>query len=154
MESFHSLRLEDCGIDFKICQVNLAKSTKGVLRGLHFQTGSHAQSKLVSVINGSVLDVVVDLRPFSSTFKQHFKYILDAPEKMLYVPKGFAHGYYALQSETLFYYLVDNFYSAENEGGVRFDDEVLDIEWGDLTEAIISEKDLNQPYLHELIFDR
>ncbi|MFY0600339.1 MAG: dTDP-4-dehydrorhamnose 3,5-epimerase [Cyclobacteriaceae bacterium] len=147
LESFNKKRFLDHGIDFEVKQVNFAKSSKNVLRGLHFQKEPFDQSKLVGVINGSVLDVVVDFREKSPTYLQYFKYRIDKPNHYLLIPRGFAHGYYTFEDDTIFHYAVDNFYSAESEGGLRYNDPVLNIDWGLKEEPIVSEKDLKQPLI-------
>ncbi len=128
-------------------QDNQAKSSLNVLRGLHFQTGEHAQAKLVSVISGEVLDVAVDLRPNSPTFGQHYTIRLSAENKLqLFVPRGFAHGYAVLSTEAEFFYKCDNYYNKASEGGIKYDCPHLSINWEiDLHQAIISDKDLVLP---------
>lgn len=148
LESFNQRKLKEKGIDFEVKQVNFAKSEQNVLRGLHYQEAPNAQSKLVGVINGAVLDVVVDIRPESPTYLKHYKIILDSNDTFLLVPKGFAHGYHTLQDDTIFYYAVDQFYAPDSENGIRFDDQKLGINWELRTTPKISEKDLNQPFLN------
>ncbi len=133
-------------------QDNLAQSRKGVLRGFHFQKEPYAQTKLVSVLNGAVLDVVVDLRKNSKTYKQHFSIILSAEnKKQLFIPRGFAHAYLSLEDDSLFFYKIDNFYHPESEAGIRFDDPDLNIDWQyDLSKLILSDKDRNLPYLKNM----
>lgn len=125
------------------CQDNESKSTKGVLRGLHYQLAPYAQAKLVRVIKGEVLDVAVDVRRDSKTFGQHVSVVLNQNNKQqLYIPAGFAHGFVVLSDEAIFSYKVDNFYNKESEGGILFSDDSLNIDWGlKLEELIISEKD-------------
>jgi len=137
------------GVDTAFVQDNQARSTKGVLRGLHYQTGEMAQAKLVRVIEGEVLDVAVDLREHSPTFGQWFSIRLSAENKrQLLVPRGFAHGYLVLSETAEFAYKCDNFYSKAHEGGVRFDDPFLGIDWEfDLSQVLVSEKDLALPEL-------
>lgn len=147
MESFNQKELEKHGISFDVKQINFAKSGKNVLRGLHFQKNPEAQSKLVGVIAGAVVDVVVDMRKDSPTFKQYFKLVIDTRDTFLLIPKGFAHGYYTLQDDTVFYYAVDNFYSPETESGLIYNDEELNIDWGLIGLPLVSEKDLKQPSL-------
>ncbi|MEQ9220336.1 MAG: dTDP-4-dehydrorhamnose 3,5-epimerase [Cyclobacteriaceae bacterium] len=147
LESFNQRRLKEEGIDFEVRQINFAKSEKNVLRGLHYQKEPNAQSKLVGVINGAVLDVVVDIRPESPTYLRHYKIILDSNDTFLLVPKGFAHGYHTLKDETIFYYAVDQFYDPDSEKGIRFDDQKLKIDWELTNTPKVSEKDLKQPYL-------
>ena len=143
-ESFNSKLFEDAGINANFVQDNQSFSTKGVLRGLHYQLDPMAQSKLVRVLHGEVIDVAVDIRKGSPTFGKSFSILLSAEnKKQLYVPRGFAHGYAVLSETAIFFYKCDNFYSKENERGIMFNDALLNIDWGiDLPDAIISEKDL------------
>ena len=133
-------------------QDNLAQSRKGVLRGLHFQKKPYEQAKLVSVLQGAVLDVVVDLRQKSKTFGQYFSILLSAKDKkQLFIPRGMAHGYLSLEDETLFFYKIDNEYHPQSEAGIRFDDPDLNIDWQyDLSQIILSEKDRTLPYFKNL----
>lgn len=128
-------------------QDNEAFSARGVLRGLHYQIPPFAQSKLVRVISGEVLDVVVDIRPDSETYGKSYGVILSGENKrQMYVPRGFAHGYVVLSETAVFSYKCDNYYSKEHEGGVLFSDPNLNIDWqidADLIE--LSEKDKIQP---------
>jgi len=137
------------GVNTAFVQDNQARSTRGVLRGLHYQTGDMAQTKLVRVIEGEVLDVAVDLREHSPTFGQWFSIRLSAENKhQLLVPRGFAHGYLVLSETAEFAYKCDNFYSKAHEGGIRFDDPFLGIDWEfDLSQVLVSEKDLTLPEL-------
>ncbi len=135
-------------------QCNKSKSSKGVLRGLHFQKDPYCQAKVVEVLNGAVLDVVVDCRQDSETYGQYTEVLLTAENKrMFYVPRGFAHGFLSLQDDTVFHYLVDNDYSKENEDGILYNDPALNINWEEIfkkygiDEPILSEKDLEQPTL-------
>lgn len=146
-ESFNENTFKAAGIDSQFVQDNQAKSTFGVLRGLHYQTGAHAQAKLVRVISGEVLDVVVDLRPDSKTYGRSFSIILSAEnKKQLFVPRGFAHGYVVLSESAEFFYKCDNFYKKEAEGGLIYNDDQLGIDWQLASEDIIlSEKDKVQP---------
>lgn len=148
LESFNEKKLEELGIKFTVKQVNFAKSQKNVLRGLHYQTEPFAQAKLVGVISGGVVDVVVDLRKDSPSYLMHFKYTIEDPSTMIFIPRGFAHGYLTLSDDTLFYYAVDNFYQPDYERGVLFSDKTLSIDWGNDENTIISPKDLNQPELN------
>ncbi len=135
--------------DLEFVQDNESMSRKGVLRGLHFQRGDHAQAKLVRVSLGRVWDVAVDLRPGSPTFGRHIATELsDTNGRQMFIPRGFAHGFLVLSDEARFEYKVDNYYSPGEEGAVRFDDPTLAITWP--LEGIIpqlSEKDLAAPYL-------
>ena len=141
------------GLQPDFLQDNLAKSSKGVLRGLHFQKGNFAQAKLVSVLRGSVQDVVVDLRPDSSTFGKHFSIVLSAEnKKQLFIPRGFAHGYLSLTDETLFFYKIDNVYSQANEAGIIYNDKDLKIEWQlPDNQLILSDKDQKLPSFKEYL---
>jgi len=143
---------EKTGIDFKVVQLNFSKSSYGVLRGLHFQKEPMAQAKLVSVIAGEVWDVAVDLRKDSPTYGNWHGEILSSDnKKRFFIPKGFAHGFIALKDHTELMYAVDNFYSQENDTGVRFDDPKLNIDWK-LSEdkLILSEKDKLLPFAHSV----
>jgi dTDP-4-dehydrorhamnose 3,5-epimerase len=142
-ESYNQKTFDDKGINSHFVQDNQAKSTFGVLRGLHFQKGDAAQAKLVRVLEGSVLDVVVDLRQGSPTYGQSFSIELSAEnKKQLYVPRGFAHGYVVLSETAEFFYKCDNFYSKADEGGIIYNDPSLSIDWKiDLSKAVLSEKD-------------
>lgn len=149
LESFNQKRFKESGIDFDVRQINFAKSEKNVLRGMHYQKAPFAQSKLVGVISGAVVDVVVDLRQSSTTFKQSFVLEIASQDTFLLVPKGFAHGYHTLQDETVFYYAVDDFYNPEAERGIRYDDPEININWNFKEQPKISEKDLKQPFISQ-----
>jgi len=157
VETFRQDMLEDfLGFKVSFCQDNESKSSRGVIRGLHYQLSPAAQTKLVRVIQGSVLDVAVDIRKGSPTFGQHVAVKLTAENKrQLFVPRGFAHGFVVLENDTIFAYKVDNYYSPENDRGVAFDDANIDIDWGiDRSELKLSEKDTKQPKLNEAdLFD-
>lgn len=142
-ETFHDQHYQLPGA-FPFVQDNEAKSDKGVLRGLHFQQGEHAQGKLVRVVTGSVYDVAVDIRPGSATFGQSYGVILSGENKrQLWVPRGFAHGYLVLEDHTIFSYKCDNYYHKAAEQGIRYDDPDLDISWPNVdSPLVISEKDL------------
>ena len=131
VETFRQDKLEDfLGFNINFCQDNESKSSKGVLRGLHYQLAPHAQTKLVRVIQGRVLDVAVDIRKGSPTFGKHIAVELSAKnKKQLLVPRGFAHGFVVLEDDTIFAYKVDNYYSPECDRGIAFDDESLNIDW-------------------------
>jgi dTDP-4-dehydrorhamnose 3,5-epimerase len=150
MESFNENTFEK-GIGQKIhfVQDNQSYSTKGVLRGLHYQTGEHAQAKLVRVLTGEVLDIAVDIRPGSKTFGQSVSVLLSGEnQKQFFVPKGFAHGFLVLSETAVFFYKCDNFYNKESEGGIIYNDPMLGIDWQfPQDELIISEKDTILPTL-------
>lgn len=133
-------------LDTNIVQINNSLSAyKGTLRGMHYQLSPNAETKIVRCIRGSLYDVILDLRPESPTFKRWFGIELTAENrKMLYVPKGFAHGFITLEDNTEALYLVTEFYSPLNERGIRWDDKEFNIEWP-ITPNIISEKDQNHP---------
>ena len=132
-------------------QDNESKSSFGVLRGLHYQKGSTAQSKLVRVIKGRVLDVAVDIRKSSPTFGKHVMVELSEDNKrQFFIPRGFAHGFLVLSEEAIFTYKVDNPYSPSTEAGIRWNDPALAIEWPiDFSKVQTSEKDLKQPLLKD-----
>ena len=147
-ESFrHDLLEEELGYEVNFIQDNESKSTKGVLRGLHYQVSPFEQSKLVRVIEGNVLDVVVDIRKNSPTFAKHFSIELSGDNKyQLFLPKGLAHGFVVLSDDATFFYKVDNYFSPENERGIAFDDNFLDIDWRlPLQEIYLSAKDKCNP---------
>jgi dTDP-4-dehydrorhamnose 3,5-epimerase len=150
MESYNKNTFQN-GINQEInfVQDNQSFSTKGVLRGLHYQTGEHAQAKLVRVLQGEVLDVAVDIRPESPTFGQYESIILSGGNQtQFFVPRGFAHGFLVLSETATFFYKCDNFYNKDSEGGLAYDDPKLNIDWQFPTEdLLISEKDLVQPTL-------
>jgi dTDP-4-dehydrorhamnose 3,5-epimerase len=146
-ETFREDKLaEFLGFKINFCQDNLSNSSHGVLRGLHYQLPRFAQTKLVSVIKGNVLDVAVDIRKGSPSFGKHVAVELsEVNKKQLLVPIGFAHGFVVLSEEAIFTYKVDNYYSPENDRGVAFDDESLGINWKlPLEKLQLSEKDKNQ----------
>ena len=141
-ESFNQKEFkEHIGDNINFYQDNQSKSTKNVLRGLHFQNPPYAQGKLVRVLQGSVIDVVVDIRKSSSTYGQHFKMKLDAENfEMLYIPEGFAHGFATLEDNTVFSYKCTDFYHKASEDCIIWNDPDLDIDW-EIKEPILSEKD-------------
>jgi len=141
------------GIKTSFVQDNESRSSYGVLRGLHYQLPPHAQSKLVRVIEGKVLDVAVDIRQGSPTFGQHVAVELSAENKrQMFVPRGFAHGFVVLSETAIFAYKVDNYYSPECDRGLQFDDPQLNIDWKiDPQELQLSEKDKTQPMLNETV---
>lgn len=146
-ESFNEKVWKENMPEVQFIQDNQAKSSRGVLRGLHYQTGAAAQSKLVRVIHGEVLDVVVDVRKNSATYGKWFSIRLSAANhKQLFVPRGFAHGYLTLSQIAIFVYKCDNFYSKSDERGIKYDDPSLNIDWEyNLNNVVVSEKDLELP---------
>jgi dTDP-4-dehydrorhamnose 3,5-epimerase len=131
-------------------QDNESMSSKGVLRGLHFQIPPYDQAKLVRVISGSVIDVVVDLRKDSATYGHSFSILLSGENKrQLFVPRGFAHGFHVLEDQTIFSYKVDNVYAPDHEGGIRWNDPSLQIDWQLKGAPILSEKDQILPLLKD-----
>ena len=147
-ETFRQDKLEEfLGYKIPFCQDNESKSSFGVLRGLHYQLTPNAQTKLVRVIQGSVLDVAVDIRKGSPTFGQHVAVELTADNnKQLLVPRGFAHGFVVLNKEAIFAYKVDNYYSPECDRGIAFNDKSLVIDWKiEPGQLQLSPKDLKQP---------
>lgn len=144
METFNNERFNDgIGETINFVQDNQSFSRKGVLRGLHYQTGEYAQAKLVRVLRGSVLDVAVDLRKNSPTFGEHFVDVLSSEnKKQLFIPRGFGHGFIVLSQTAEFFYKCDNYYNKESEGGIIFSDPTLNIDWKlSQEELIVSEKD-------------
>lgn len=152
-ESFNVKEFESLtGIQANFIQDNQSHSSKGTLRGLHFQKGNAAQAKLVRVTKGSAYDVAVDLRPDSPTFKQWYGIELTEENHLqFFIPRGFAHAFIALEDNTIFQYKVDNYYSSVNDGGVIWNDEELAITWPKLKLAL-SEKDKNLPAVKSLNF--
>ncbi len=153
LESYHKKKFNEItGLDLEFVQDNQSVSKKGVLRGLHFQSGEFAQAKLVRVIYGEVLDVVVDLRPDSPTFKESYNIILsDQNQHQLFIPQGFAHGFITLSDTSVFSYKCDRFYYPGSESGIIYKDPDLAIDWKfPEDELILSEKDTKLPTLKEL----
>ena len=148
-ESFNQKEFEDKVGQVTFVQDNESKSCYGVVRGLHFQKGEHAQSKLVRVVKGKVLDVAVDLRPGSKTFGKHVSVELSEDNhRQFFIPRGFAHGFSVLSDEAIFQYKCDNFYCPESEGAIAWDDPALGIDWKvPIDRIILSEKDRNHPKL-------
>lgn len=150
MESFNENTFQKgVGQSVHFVQDNQSFSTKGVLRGLHYQTGLHAQAKLVRVLSGEVLDVVVDIRPGSVTYGQYVSVVLSAEnQQQFFIPRGFAHGFLVLSKTATFFYKCDNFYNKESEGGLIYNDPVVNIDWQFPTsQLLISEKDMILPTL-------
>ena len=142
LESYNKSTFESLGLNFQFVQDNLSFSKAGVMRGLHFQKKPFDQGKLVKVVRGAVLDVALDIRPDSPTFGQHYKVVLtEEKQNMLYLPEGFAHGFFAIKDSYLFYKCTKS-YHKESDTGIAFDDPELNIDW-DISSPIISEKDKN-----------
>jgi len=142
----HDLFEKAIGYKINFIQDNESKSSKGVLRGLHYQAPPHAQSKLVKVIEGSILDVAVDIRKSSPTFGRYISLELSAKNKLqFFIPKGFAHGFVVLSESATFVYKVDNYYAPEHDRGIIFNDKTIDIKWKLPTDLLhLSDKDKNQ----------
>lgn len=153
VETFRQDLLEQAlGYQVRFCQDNESRSSKGVLRGLHFQLPPFAQAKLVRVVLGEVLDVAVDVRKDSPTFGQHVSAVLNDENKhQLFIPHGFAHGFVVLSDTAVFSYKVDNYYSPEHDRGLAYNDPVVGIDWIlHESELQLSVKDQNQPTLEQL----
>lgn len=148
METYSAKAFKEMGIDRDFVQDNESfTAKKGTLRGLHFQNDPAAQCKLVRAVSGALLDVAVDLRKGSPTYKQWVSVELSAENKrMLFIPRGFAHGFVTLTDNVQFCYKVDNLYNAACDRGIRFDDPEIGVEWG-ITDPILSAKDTNSPLL-------
>jgi len=154
MESWSQKKFEDAGLHYNFVQDNHSSSTvKGTLRGIHFQRGDKAQAKLVRCAKGAVLDVAVDLRPNSPTYKQWVAVELSAEnKKQLMIPRGFGHAFVTLTDDVEFLYKADNFYAPEADGGIRWNDPELCIDWG-TDSPILSDKDANAPFLKDAVTD-
>ena len=151
METYSTRAFEQIGITAVFVQDNQSfTAQKGTLRGIHFQNAPMAQAKLVRVTRGAVMDVAVDLRRGSPTYRQWVAVELSAENKrMLYLPRGFGHGFKTLTDNVEFCYKVDNLYSKEHDRGIRFDDPSIGVAWGEVTEELLSAKDLHAPLLEE-----
>lgn len=150
METYSRDRYREAGITAEFFQDNLSSSKRGVIRGLHYQAPPFAQGKLVSVLRGRVLDVAVDIRFGSPTYGKYVAVELSAENhRQFWIPAGFAHGFVALEDDTLFAYKCTAPYSKEHDRGIRYDDPTLAIEWG-VTEQIVSEKDRLYPPLTDI----
>lgn len=152
-ESFSQARFAEHGITAPFVQENISFSKKaGTLRGLHFQKPPYAQAKLIHVLRGKVFDVAVDLRPNSPTYGQHVSIVLAANDPtFFYIPRGFAHGFYTLEDDCTILYKIDGYYTPESEGGIKWDDPDLAIEWPLLSdETLLSEKDVILPSFKSL----
>ena len=148
LETYSDRDFFAAGLTMKFVQDNQSKSTKGVLRGLHFQT-QHPQGKLVRALSGKVYDVAVDLRKGSDTFGKYYGVILDSEKQnMFYIPEGFAHGFYVLTDEAIFTYKCTDFYDPKGEGGLMWNDPAIGINWKAVApdvNPLLSEKDANHP---------
>ena len=150
MESYRKSLFQANGIMLEFIQDNHSKSAKGVLRGLHYQLDPKAQGKLVRCVSGAVFDVAVDIRRGSPTFGQWFGCELSAENKyMLWIPAGFAHGFVTLEDNTEFLYKTTGEYAPECDRGIKYDDPAIGIEWPQLGELLLSDKDQKQPLLKD-----
>jgi dTDP-4-dehydrorhamnose 3,5-epimerase len=146
-ESFNNRHLEQAGVQTVFVQDNQSRSMYGVIRGLHYQLEPYAQAKLVRVLEGSVLDVAVDIREGSPTYGQSFSIELSAENRQqLYIPRGFAHGFSVLSPYATFFYKCDNYYAKEYEGGILWNDATLAIDWQiPADKSVLSAKDIQLP---------
>lgn len=151
MESWSEHKMEEAGLHYNFVQDNHSMSSvKGTLRGIHFQKGDKAQAKLVRCVRGAVLDVAVDLRHESPTYKQWVAVELSAEnKKQLMIPRGFGHGFVTLTDEVEFLYKADNYYAPEADGGIRWNDPEIGVDWG-VENPILSAKDEKNPFLKDL----
>ncbi|MBP1677447.1 MAG: dTDP-4-dehydrorhamnose 3,5-epimerase [Bacteroidetes bacterium] len=154
-ESYSEKKFTENGINIHFCQDNLSKSTYGVVRGLHYQLNPHSQTKLVSVVQGAVWDVAVDLRKNSATFGQWYGVELTEENHLQFlIPQGFAHGFSVLSQTAVFTYKCDDFYNPALEGGILYNDPALNIDWKiPADKAIISEKDTKHPLLKDALLN-
>ena len=143
---------EEKGLVSNYVQTNIAFNRKsGTLRGMHFQVAPHEEAKTVRCTTGSVYDVIIDLRPDSSTYRAWTSVVLSAENRRtLYVPEGFAHGYQTLEDGSELFYEMSEYFAPESARGIRWDDPSIDIRWPDIEERVISDKDRGLPYLAEL----
>lgn len=152
-ESFNAKKFkEKTGIEVNFVQDNESKSKYGVVRGLHFQKGDYAQTKLVHVAKGRILDIAVDIRKDSPTYGKHVTIELsDVNHRQLYISKGFAHGFSVLSEEAIFQYKCDNYYAPQSEGGILWNDPTIGIDWQiPFSDIVLSEKDKKHPLLKDL----
>ena len=151
-EGYNKKKFEEMGLNYDFVQDNQSKSGFGTVRGLHFQKGEHAQAKLVRVLDGTVIDVAVDLRKGSKTYGKHVAVELSVVNnRQLMIPRGFAHGYSVISTEAVFMYKTDNYYNKESEGGLYFNDPELGIDWKiNSDDAILSDKDKKLPLLKDV----
>lgn len=154
MESWSKQKFETAGLFYDFVQDNHSSSAvKGTLRGIHFQRGDKAQAKLVRCVKGAVLDVAVDLRPNSPTYKKWVGVELSAEnKKQLLIPRGFGHAFLTLTDDVEFLYKADNYYAPEADGGIRWNDPEIGVDWG-VEEPILSQKDANAPFLKDAATD-
>lgn len=152
MESWSKRAMEEAGLHYDFVQDNHSSSTvKGTLRGIHFQKGEKAQAKLVRCVRGAVLDVAVDLRPGSPTYKKWVAVELSEENKrQLLIPRGFGHGFVTLTDEVEFLYKADNYYAPEAEGGIRWNDPEIGVQWG-VENPILSQKDAVAPWFRDAV---
>lgn len=152
MESWSKRAFEEAGLFYEFVQDNHSSSIgKGTLRGIHFQRGDKAQAKLVRCVRGAVLDVAVDLRPSSSTYKKWVAVELSAANRrQLLIPRGFGHGFLTLTDDVEFLYKADNPYAPEADGGIHWNDPGIGVDWG-ITAPILSEKDSRSPFLKDAV---
>ena len=152
-ESFNAKKFkEQTGIEVNFVQDNESKSKYGVVRGLHFQKGDYAQTKLVHVAKGRILDIAVDIRKDSLTYGKHVAIELsDINHRQLYISKGFAHGFSVLSEEAVFQYKCDNYYAPQSEGGILWNDSAIGIDWQiPISDIVLSEKDKKHPLLKDI----
>ena len=151
-ETWNKAKMEEAGLNYDFIQDNQSKSCYGTIRGIHFQKGEFSQAKLVRVLQGTVLDVAVDLRKDSKTFGQHVAVELSAENnRQLMIPRGFGHGFSVLTPTAVFAYKCDNVYNKASEAGIRFDDPALGIDWKvKPEEAVLSDKDKILPFLKDV----
>lgn len=148
LEGYKQSEFSDNGINLNLVQSNYSKSTKGVLRGLHYQANPKAQAKLVSCLSGEIFDVAVDIRKGSPTYGNWLGEVLTSENKeMIYIPRGFAHGFVVLSEEAEVFYMVDNEYLPQSDRGIKWNDPTINVQWGVDFEPIISEKDVELPLL-------
>ena len=154
-ESYNKLKLIEQGLSAEFVQDNQSKSSYGVVRGLHYQLSPYAQTKLVRVLEGNILDVVVDIRKGSPTFGKSFSIELSTDnKKQLYVPKGFAHGFSVLSNTAVVFYKCDYIYTPSAEAGIRYNDQYINIDWKvDLSKVIVSQKDSVLPLLKDAVIN-
>ncbi len=154
-ETYNYHHLKSLGIGIRFVQDNQSRSVRGVMRGLHYQNAPHAQTKMVRVLSGAILDVVVDLRKDKNTFRNSFQLEMSSEKnQQVFVPKGFAHGFIVLSDSAEILYKTDDFHYPELEGGILYNDPALKIDWKIPSgEMIISERDKKHPTLKEANFN-